>query len=49
MQGSPDSHDGLVRLVLEVPVPESIELGAHLFEFFFSGANLSHGIDCFPE
>lgn len=46
-QVSSYSHDGLVRLILKVHVPESIELGAHLFELFLSRANLNPVINSF--
>ncbi len=35
-----DSHDGLVRLVLEVLVPQLVELGPHLLELFHGRADL---------
>ena len=38
-------HDGLVRLVLEVAVPERVELGAHLLELRLGGADLEPGVD----
>ena len=38
-------HDGLVGLVLEVFVPEVVELGAHLLELGLGGADLEAGVD----
>ena len=38
-------HDGLVGLVLEVAVPERVELGAHLRELRLGGADLEAGVD----
>ena len=38
-------HDGLVGLVLEVPVPELVEFGAHLLQLLLSGTDLEAGID----
>lgn len=34
-------HDGFVRLVLEVSIPELIEFRPHFFQFFFGGTNLT--------
>lgn len=36
-------HDGFVWLVLEVPIPEFVELRTHLLEFFLGRTNLQ---DC---
>jgi len=33
-------HDGLIGLVLEVRIPEGIELGPHLFQLVLGRANL---------
>lgn len=38
-------HDGLVGLVLEVSVPELVELRAHLLELRLGRANLEASVD----
>lgn len=38
-------HNGLVWLILEVAIPELIELRPHLLEFRFRGTDLESGID----
>ena len=38
-------HDGLVGLVLEVPVPEVVKFGAHLLELLLGRTDLPSSID----
>ena len=38
-------HDGLVGLVLEILVPERVELGAHLLELLLGRADLEPSVD----
>ena len=36
-------HDWFICLILEVTVPKLVELRAHLFQLFLSGADLQDG------
>ncbi len=38
-------HDGFVRLVLEVPVPEFVKFRSHLLELFRCRPDLKAGVD----
>jgi hypothetical protein len=38
-------HDGLVWLVLKVPVPEGVEFGTHLLQLSLGGTDLEASVD----